>query len=90
MNLKYNVQDKNAHVRMLDWHDLDSLKSIQSKYQTDVVIGSDLIYYESDVEPLWQTLEYLLEDVAERSNSIFSSSAQFAKSFANIPNIATT
>lgn len=65
MNLKYNVQDKNAHVRMLDWHDLDSLKSIQSKYQTDVVIGSDLIYYESDVEPLWQTLEYLLEDVVE-------------------------
>ncbi|GFH55493.1 hypothetical protein CTEN210_11969 [Chaetoceros tenuissimus] len=67
MNLKYNVEDicKIAQVEMLDWHDLDSLKSIQSKYFIDVVIGSDLIYYESDVEPLWQTLEILLEDVEE-------------------------
>ena len=67
MNLKYNVQDsyRNAKVEMLDWHDLDSLKSVQSKYPIDVVIGSDLIYYESDVEPLWQTIEILLEDVEE-------------------------
>lgn len=68
MNLKYNVQVEkcgNAQVEMLDWHDLDSLKVMQSKYQLDVVIGSDLIYYESDVEPLWQTIESLLEEVEE-------------------------
>ncbi|GFH55389.1 hypothetical protein CTEN210_11865 [Chaetoceros tenuissimus] len=66
-NLKYNVQDssKNAFVESLDWTNSDSTRNILEKFDIDVVIGSDLIYYEHVMHPLWNTLEILLERVDE-------------------------
>lgn len=66
-NLKYNVQDssKNAFVESLDWTNPESTRNILEKFDIDVVIGSDLIYYEHVMHPLWNTLEILLERVDE-------------------------
>lgn len=70
MNLEYNVVKNNinrgnggkieATVQRLDWHDLDSAVSARNAFRPDLIIGSDLIYYLMDVEPLLNVLETLL------------------------------
>lgn len=66
-NLQYNVQDisKNAFTQSLDWTNPESTRKILEKFDIDIVIGSDLIYYEHVMHPLWNTLEILLERVDE-------------------------
>jgi predicted nicotinamide N-methyase len=77
VNLEYNVvenrqesdEDKAAsiaYVRKVDWHDLQSVRRVVEETSTlakiDLVIGSDIIYYPMDMEPLWNTLETLLKE----------------------------
>lgn len=64
INLRYNVAQGHDEARVrviqLDWH-TDS-QDIQRRIgpPVDLVIGSDLVYYPADVEPLWSTIESLL------------------------------
>jgi predicted nicotinamide N-methyase len=60
INLQFNVDQKQprAKAQRLDWHDLDSVRQCQA----DIVVGSDLIYYPMDLEPLWNTMEILLHE----------------------------
>ena len=46
-------------MQSLDWHDIESVRTLRS---VDVVIGSDVIYYPMDVQPLWTTMETLLRE----------------------------
>ena len=64
INLEYNVvrRGEPATVQRLDWHDPNSIKAILDKYPVDLVVGSDLIYYDMDLEPLWNTLDFLLKE----------------------------
>jgi predicted nicotinamide N-methyase len=72
LNLEYNVminssnknddKDNNVEtaVQRLDWHDRVSALSAKDSFRPDLVIGSDLVYYPMDVEPLLNILELLL------------------------------
>ncbi|VEU38547.1 unnamed protein product [Pseudo-nitzschia multistriata] len=69
MNLEYNVvaargnKRREAAVQRLDWHDRASAVSARESFRPDVVIGSDLMYYPMDIEPLLNVLEtFLVED----------------------------
>mmetsp|Transcript_47318 Transcript_47318/g.53647 ORF Transcript_47318/g.53647 Transcript_47318/m.53647 type:complete len:346 (+) Transcript_47318:55-1092(+) len=48
-------------VLKMDWHDRVSTKIAKATFCPDLVIGSDLVYYPMDVEPLLNTLEVLLD-----------------------------
>jgi len=48
-----------ARVELLDWHKIETVQKIGP---IDLVIGSDVIYYPMDIEPLWKTMESLLKD----------------------------
>jgi predicted nicotinamide N-methyase len=64
INLVYNVErtkDEAALVKRLDWHDLETVRQAAGP-TIDLVIGSDLVYYPMDIEPLWNTIETLLQD----------------------------
>ena len=59
-------------VLKLDWYDPGSTKLIKTTFRPDLIIGSDLMYYPTDVEPLLNTLEILLlqdENDEESSSS---------------------
>jgi hypothetical protein len=59
-------------VLKLDWYDPGSTKLIKTTFRPDLIIGSDLMYYPIDVEPLLNTLEILLlqdENDEESSSS---------------------
>lgn len=71
LNLEHNVcgvNNKNnscqtvveTAVQRLDWHDRFSATSARDSFRPDLVIGSDLVYYPMDVEPLLDVLEILL------------------------------
>mmetsp|Transcript_4485 Transcript_4485/g.10896 ORF Transcript_4485/g.10896 Transcript_4485/m.10896 type:complete len:332 (+) Transcript_4485:1654-2649(+) len=68
MNLEYNVVQRNANsnsvtetaVQRLDWHDRESAVSARDSFRPDLIIGSDLVYYPMDIEPLLNVLEILL------------------------------
>ena len=73
LNLEYNVVNnaynkrgdgKNSNVetavQRLDWHDRVSALSARDSFRPDLIIGSDLVYYPMDVEPLFNILELLL------------------------------
>jgi predicted nicotinamide N-methyase len=60
INLVHNVaRGDKARVQSLDWHNIESVRKLGP---VDLVIGSDVIYYPMDIEPLWKTLETLLRD----------------------------
>jgi hypothetical protein len=63
MNLRYNIQrdNQNAFVQRVDWHHLDTVKNVKKSFgPPDLVIGSDLIYYRSDLPHFCATLLELL------------------------------
>lgn len=69
VNLAYNlhqangVPNSNARVQRLDWKDLEAVAKVRDEFQPDLVIGSDLVYYPSDLPLLYQTIEcFLLEN----------------------------
>jgi len=75
INLQYNLNqgqsdndnNKRAVAKRLDWHDPTSLQACMMDIPTTtendlVVIGSDLIYYPMDLDPLWETLMSLLSE----------------------------
>eukprot|EP00548_Thalassiothrix_antarctica_P006220 CAMPEP_0194139324 /NCGR_PEP_ID=MMETSP0152-20130528/8983_1 /TAXON_ID=1049557 /ORGANISM="Thalassiothrix antarctica, Strain L6-D1" /LENGTH=276 /DNA_ID=CAMNT_0038837107 /DNA_START=141 /DNA_END=971 /DNA_ORIENTATION=+ len=57
MNLRYNV---GKSVQQLDWHNSNSVQAARNSFRPDLIIGSDLIYYTMDIEPLVNTLKILL------------------------------
>lgn len=70
LNLEYNVVksclddadrvETETAVQRLDWHDRASAAAARDSFRPDMVIGSDLVYYPMDVEPLLSVLETLL------------------------------
>ena len=66
LNLEYNVLNNNhndyqsSFVQRLDWHDRDTAIESRNSFLPDTIIGSDLVYYPMDVEPLLSVLELLL------------------------------
>lgn len=73
MNLRYNVLEAKTattpqisqslvKVKRLDWYKPGNAKDIALENSVDLVIGSDLIYYPADLDPLWRTLQSLLEE----------------------------
>jgi hypothetical protein len=73
VNLDYNVVGQQqsgssqtastattASVQRLDWHTPESIAAARA-FGADWIVGSDLIYYPSDVAPLWETLLVLME-----------------------------
>ena len=65
LNLEHNVllgssEEVRSTVQRLDWHDPAGAEAVRDSFQPDLVIGSDLIYYPMDVEPLLNVLEILL------------------------------
>ena len=73
LNLEYNVHNSHSRdvstndgvaetlVQRLDWHDRESATAARDSFRPDLVIGSDLVYYSMDVEPLLNVLEILLD-----------------------------
>ena len=57
VNLAYNV---GCEPRNLDWHDELSVFEVSTNFCPHVIIGSDIVYYPDDIEPLLQTLNILL------------------------------
>jgi len=85
LNLEYNIvknrgnENKNGDrvvetaVQRLDWHDRASAVSARDSFRPDIIIGSDLMYYPMDIEPLLNVLETFLigegNDNKEESSS---------------------
>ncbi|KAL9182220.1 hypothetical protein ACHAXT_012872 [Thalassiosira profunda] len=62
VNLEYNIHaDDSASVGRLDWHDEMEIFKTANECEPDVIVGSDLVYYPLDTEPLLQTLNILLK-----------------------------
>ena len=59
VNLAYNV---GCEPKNLDWHDELSVFDVSTNFKPDIVIGSDLVYYPNDTEPLLSTLDILLKN----------------------------
>ena len=59
VNLAYNV---GCEPQNLDWHDELSVFSVSTNFKPDIIVGSDLVYYPDDTEPLLQTLDILLKN----------------------------
>jgi len=81
INLQYNVlsddsgSTRRSFVERLDWNDLDTVQDAVDVAtgvtgQLDIVIGSDLIYHGMNGQPLWQTMEALLNSSQERAPTI--------------------
>jgi predicted nicotinamide N-methyase len=75
MNLEYNVQQqgkKGARVQRLDWHNPDSI-GFAKAFNADLIVGSDLVYYPSDIQPLWNTIKTLMDgEVGAKEVILFS------------------
>ncbi len=69
LNLEHNVATAAsvARVQCLDWHDRESAILARDSFQPDLIIGSDLVYYPMDVEPLLNVLEILLKESQTRA-----------------------
>ena len=57
LNLQYNTQ---TAVQRVDWNDLETVRQAQAIFQPDIILGSDLVYYPVNVQPLLDTLQELL------------------------------
>ena len=69
LNLEHNVAATSSSVQCLDWHDRDSAISARESFRPDLIIGSDLVYYPMDVEPLLNVLEILLKSNDQESQT---------------------
>lgn len=56
-------------VQRLDWHDPEGAALAKASFKPDLIIGSDLIYYPMDVDPLLNTLQTLLLDDGDDQSS---------------------
>lgn len=70
LNLEHNVvvSEGGARVQCLDWHDRESAILARDSFEPDLIIGSDLVYYPMDVEPLLNVLEILLTANSEKES----------------------
>ncbi|CAJ1945206.1 unnamed protein product [Cylindrotheca closterium] len=65
INLEFNIckdASKTANIQQLDWHKPDSIRDALRIGKPKIVIGSDLVYYPTDLEPLWNTIEICLKE----------------------------
>lgn len=61
--------DERCSVQKLDWHsEIDTLSA--NMFDADLIIGSDIVYYLEDVEPLIQTLKVLMDDEESRKEAL--------------------
>ncbi|KAL7500030.1 hypothetical protein ACHAWT_009901 [Skeletonema menzelii] len=67
VNLAYNVR---CEPRNLDWHDELSVFDVSTNFDADIIVGSDLVYYPDDVEPLLQTLNILMKNGGGAQNML--------------------
>lgn len=67
VNLAFNV---GCQPRNLDWHDELSVFDVSTNFKPDIVVGSDLVYYPDDSEPLLQTLDILLKNGGGAQNML--------------------
>ncbi|KAL7451554.1 hypothetical protein ACHAWC_003380 [Mediolabrus comicus] len=67
VNLQYNVGGCDPYN--LDWHDELSAFEVSTNFRPDLIIGSDLVYYPDDTEPLLQTLDIFLKNGLASSGS---------------------
>ena len=67
VNLQYNVGGCDPYN--LDWHDELSVFEVSTNFRPDLIIGSDLVYYPDDTEPLLQTLDIFLKNGLGSSGS---------------------
>ncbi len=67
VNLAYNV---GCQPHNLDWHDELSVFDVSTNFKPDIVVGSDLVYYPDDTEPLLQTLDILLKNGGGAQNML--------------------
>jgi hypothetical protein len=67
VNLQYNVGGCDPYN--LDWHDELSVFEVSTNFRPDLIIGSDLVYYPDDTEPLLQTLDIFLKNGLASSGS---------------------
>lgn len=68
VNLQYNVGGS-CEPYNLDWHDELSAFEVSTNFCPDLIIGSDLVYYPDDTEPLLQTLDIFLKNGLGSSGS---------------------
>lgn len=69
INLEYNVQGGGAQVQRVDWHDADTVADAKS-FGADLIVGSDLVYYPSNVQPLIDTLQALMTEEGGASEAL--------------------
>jgi predicted nicotinamide N-methyase len=61
-NLDFNVaKPLSATIRHVDWHDPQTVEQALESSKPKLVVGSDLVYYSMDVNPLWNTIELCLD-----------------------------
>jgi len=65
-NLIYNLGDEKL-VDRLDWHDKLGVIVSSDRHRPSLVIGSDLVYEQSDLTPLMSTLDTLLKTSAKEA-----------------------
>jgi predicted nicotinamide N-methyase len=58
MNLQYNTQ---TAVQRIDWRQLQTVREAKAIFQPDILLGSDLVYYPVNLQPLLDTLQVLLD-----------------------------
>lgn len=63
INLKFNVETSpKAKAQHVDWFNPDTVRHALEVGQPNIVVGSDLIYYPTDLWSLWNTIEICLKD----------------------------
>ena len=58
INLQYNTQ---TAVQRVDWKDLQTVQQAKAIFEPDIIVGSDLVYYPINLQPLLNTLQVLLD-----------------------------
>eukprot|EP01112_Ceratiomyxa_fruticulosa_P014882 TRINITY_DN4318_c0_g1_i1.p1 TRINITY_DN4318_c0_g1~~TRINITY_DN4318_c0_g1_i1.p1 ORF type:complete len:301 (-),score=79.27 TRINITY_DN4318_c0_g1_i1:82-933(-) len=62
---------KNVYAEKLDWGNLDHIKNIKDKYGAfDLIIGSDVVFWQSAIRPLLQTVTSLLNETHTSHNTL--------------------
>jgi predicted nicotinamide N-methyase len=63
INLEFNVvTSPRAKVQHVDWFNPDTVRQALHTGQPNIVVGSDLVYYPTDLEPFWNTIDICLKE----------------------------
>jgi predicted nicotinamide N-methyase len=81
-NANLNLQQENISIQRIDWYDYlsEEIISVQCKHNSiiyDLIVGSDLINWEDDIEALIATLQYYMK--SHKTKVLLSSQIQNRK-----------